>query len=500
MLFIHIGYLAMRKLKKLLFFVLALTILFYFFNSLYVSQEPGALIDVNISGIKKDNYYFVTAITSSEFDWLLKFMDTALAQNEDVNELMFIIWTLNLRTCETEYLTRQVRFNVKVYRFPYHYHPLHVRLYHIAAIKPIVLKKMVNMYGEAVWIEPHTEPSFSLSAISLKLNLKGSMMVSTSRKLPEGQCVVNVVGFSLLRFFSFLTEWESCAINASCIAEAIGKKDDDAPPGTDRLFKFVRKKRHLRCEILGVKYDRNFADDSSLIFKNWNQYRHTCRQHEGCILTGTHKYFLDCLNPNLPRLRKNKQKYAAHHGYAYLEETYGFHRDAPCHKVWNKVHAIFKYLPDCKLLLWIDTDAMFVDMKRSLKDAMNSDELDLLAAWPPEDRMLNAGVLLMRNTATVREFFINVTSGRTWKYNWCTKSAFEQAGIVDQLNSGSMKGKSLVERKRNALQTLCGYRDKDNDDCSFPTKEDFIFHVAPSKCPQMLYLLNNFFEKNPHLW
>ncbi|XP_046853880.1 uncharacterized protein LOC124447025 [Xenia sp. Carnegie-2017] len=492
--------LRLRKIYKVFTVALAVTILFYYIQSLHNNQDL-LIANANDYRIKQDNYHFVTAITSNEFDWLLKFMDTALAQNEDMDELVLIIWTLNLRKCESEYLTRQVRLNVKVYPFPYHYHPLHIRLYHIAAIKPIVLTKMVNMYGEAVWIEPHTEPSFLLAAISKKLNLKGYMFVSTSRHLSEGQCVVNVVGFSLFRHFSFLTNWASCAKNASCIAEVMAKEEDSAPPGTDRLFEFHRRKENVSCEILDVINHRNFAYDPSFIFKNWNnKYRHICRQHEGCILTGSHKFYLECLNPNLPRLRKNKQKYAEQHGYAYLEETYGFHHAGPCHQVWNKVHAIFKYLPDCKLLLWIDTDAVFIDMKKSLEAAMPSKEIDLLISWLPKDRMLNAGVLLMRNTATVREFFINVTSGRTWKYNWCRKSSFEQAGIIDQINSGSMKGKSLVERKEHALQTFCGFRDRDSDDCSFPSDEDFILHPAPSKCPELLDLFNNFFDKNPHLW
>ena len=211
------------------------------------------------------------------------------------------------------------------------------------------------------------------------------------------------------------------------------------------------------------------------------------------LISGSHKFYLNCLNPALGRLRQNKQKYAKRHGYKFLDETFGFHRLAPCNRVWNKIHAILKYLPDCKLLLWIDTDTMIVNMGQTLEAIMESYKVDLLLSWPPKASRLNAGVILMRNTAQVREFFINVTSQKTWQDNWCYKFGYEQSAIADQLNRKTSL-EYFVERE-SVLQTTCGYNAKQ---CSI-TSKDFILHPAAWSCPEMHPLMKTFFDSYAYL-
>ena len=153
---------------------------------------------------------------------------------------------------------------------------------------------------------------------------------------------------------------------------------------------------------------------------------------------------------------QNKIKYTSRRGYAYIEETFGFNKRSPCHRVWNKVHAILKYLGDCELLFWIDTDAVFLNMDKTLESFFDTrSNIEFLATWPPRDGM----IMLMRNTPTVREFFQNVTSGRTWRDNWCHRGKYEQAAIRDQLDIGMKDGKFKIERN-NELQTLCGFKKK----------------------------------------
>ena len=123
---------------------------------------------------------------------------------------------------------------------------------------------------------------------------------------------------------------------------------------------------------------------------------------------------------------------------------------------------------------------------------MHSDQLELLVARPPGERMINAGVLLMRNSATVKEFLLNVTSRRAWNDNWCEKSS-KEARNTEQLQSATMK-----EQKRG-LQNLCKYYDKNSDNLSFPTNDVFILHLARSKCPQVQEILDSLFKENPHL-
>ena len=199
------------------------------------------------------------------------------------------------------------------------------------------------------------------------------------------------------------------------------------------------------------------------------------------------------MTPQLNRLRQKKIKYTSRRGYAYIEETFGFNKRSPCHRVWNKVHAILKYLGDCELLFWIDTDAVFLNMDKTLESFFDTrSNIEFLATWPPRDGMINAGVLLMRNTPTVREFFPNVTSGRTWRDNWCHRGKYEQAAIRDQLDIGMKDGKFKIERN-NELQTLCGFKKKD---CVLSEK-DFIAHFAPPACPELRDLVKTFLDRNP---
>ena len=210
------------------------------------------------------------------------------------------------------------------------------------------------------------------------------------------------------------------------------------------------------------------------------------------VLTGSHKT-QECLTPQLGRLRQNKMKYTNRHGYVYIEETFGFHRSAPCHRVWDKVHAILKYLGDCELLFWVDTDAVFVDMDKTLESFIDSySGKEFLVSWPRTDRMLNAGVLLMLNTPTVRQFFLNITNGKTRTGDWCSRGKFEQAAIRDQLDSGTMNGKFVMERS-NALQTLCSFHNKE----CVVSEKDFIAHFAPPNCPALHDLVKTFLDKNP---
>lgn len=76
---------------------------------------------------------------------------------------------------------------------------------------------------------------------------------------------------------------------------------------------------------------------------------------------------------------------------------------------------ILKYLVDTKLLLWIDTDAVFVDMNRTLESFIQSKETHLVFKGRLHNVPINAGVLLMRSNNVMQEFFRNVTAGKAWR-------------------------------------------------------------------------------------
>ena len=158
------------------------------------------------------------------------------------------------------------------------------------------------------------------------------------------------------------------------------------------------------------------------------------------------------------------------------------------------MHAILKYLGDCEILLWIDADAVFTNIGKSLSSFFEQEKgMELLISRPISDRILNAGVLLMRGTKSIRDFFVNVTNGKAWKSNWCSEWTLEQSAINDQLQSGSLNGKYVIKHDDRFLQSLCGYN---NGQCKW-TKDDFIAHFAPPACPQLVDIVRDFLDKYP---
>lgn len=159
--------------------------------------------------------------------------------------------------------------------------------------------------------------------------------------------------------------------------------------------------------------------------------------------------------------------------------------------MWNKVHTILKYLPDCKRLLWIDTDAVFVNMNKTLESFIQSRETHFVVSRTVTRKAFNAGVFLMQSTSIMREFFVNVTAAKSWsRPDWCWRFGFEQSAIVDVLNSGNMEGKFEINE---SLQSMCGK----NNQC-VPTDKDFILHLAPATCPGYHFLFQTLFKENPH--
>ena len=260
--------------------VVAVVIVFVVFHFHYLNWNQGnkcnllakeLYVNNAQERIKKDNDYLVTAISSYEFEWLMKFIDRLIAQSNGSDDFEFIIWTLNLRTCESEYLTRLRRPRIRLFRFPYHFYPLHMRQYHIIALKPIVISRTIAMYGEAIWIEPNTQLSFLLTDISRTLNHGGFVLGSATASESSPQCPVGVLALSIFRHNSFLTDWEWCAKNETCIAKVLKKSDDEATSVVDKLLEFHRKKKGLRCSTLPVMSDLETKTGSYFVHESWKK-------------------------------------------------------------------------------------------------------------------------------------------------------------------------------------------------------------------------------------
>lgn len=186
--------------KAVLVFAMVLILEVYYLKWKYGSTGVSNELLDNIvqEMIRKDNFHLVTAISTNEFHWLLQFIDLSIAQSKNSIDFEFIILTLNLRTCETEYLKRVLKPKVKLHHFPYNYYPLHIRQYHLSTLKPFVILKTIAVYGETIWLEPRTQLSFLLADFSQTLSNGNLLLASTKEWQTSKQFSVNVIGISML--------------------------------------------------------------------------------------------------------------------------------------------------------------------------------------------------------------------------------------------------------------------------------------------------------------
>lgn len=236
---------------------------------------------VSVAGKKltlQDSYYLVTAIRSREFKWLLKFIAGVILEDE----FELIIWSLNLRDCEFNYLRNlKTSFRLHIHRFPYHFHPLHIRSYELTAIKPIVIQSSAVTFGEVIWIEPSGKLPLQIKRLIEILNDKG-FVAGSSSKQPQGNCLTDAIGVNFIQYKTFLDSWVECARTNSCIAKIWNK--NKAVNGVDVLFEYFRKERKIRCESI-----KSLDVPSSGLLNHWeSNEKELCPLHKACVLTGKH--------------------------------------------------------------------------------------------------------------------------------------------------------------------------------------------------------------------
>lgn len=283
--------------------------------------------------LNKDLYHVVTAASSAEFRPLLKLIDS-LKKHASGFELL--VWSLDLRACELDFLYRlAIPFKITVNEFPFHFHALHIRSFHMNALKPIILDNGAKTFGQLLWIDPTSVVSKDPMTLTDRLTNTG-FVVSAQNTSSMSVCTGQVVGFNYLStpYEKLLKPWAECAKSRPCILSYMNKTRQGIHP----LLNAHVAKAKLRCVPTDtVVRARSYDGDHSLTLARWKTAEPSlCSRRKGCVLTGSHQSH-GCLTPQLVRLRRNKQKYTDHHGYVYIEETHGFHRHAPCHRVWNKV-------------------------------------------------------------------------------------------------------------------------------------------------------------------
>ncbi|KAF9115725.1 Mitochondrial fission protein [Mortierella sp. AM989] len=206
------------------------------------------------------------------------------------------------------------------------------------------------------------------------------------------------------------------------------------------------------------------------------------RKKNIAVLTSSYIYVDMCMaEASLPSA-DNKKEYAAKHGYDFVARSAEFAQEEFRHRrlVWGKIGTIQKVLPHYEWLLWMDMDAVVADIDKDVRDIIRlaedrnekkDNEISMIVARPVKDKMLNAGVMLIKNTEWSRNFWSEVQRRKDW-YN--KPPSYEQGAIWDVMNDPQWSsGVYLFNGDDHTMNTFPKYYEQGN----------FIIHFAPAGCP-----------------
>ncbi|GBB93376.1 hypothetical protein RclHR1_02160002 [Rhizophagus clarus] len=203
------------------------------------------------------------------------------------------------------------------------------------------------------------------------------------------------------------------------------------------------------------------------------------------VVTSSFLYKDNCMVEVGPLSANNKREYAEMHGYAFISRSVEFAQNAYRDRklVWGKVDAIEKLLPYYEWIIWLDMDAIFVNKSLTVEHLLEMfeervggkeefEKINMIVARPVGDRMINAGVFLIRNSDWAKDF---LRRGIQARYDLSYADSLEQAAMRDAIRHPFWR--------KNVLYL-------DNDDHSINTfpdryvRGDYIVHYAPvGGCP-----------------
>ncbi|KAF9191525.1 hypothetical protein BGZ51_007239 [Haplosporangium sp. Z 767] len=205
------------------------------------------------------------------------------------------------------------------------------------------------------------------------------------------------------------------------------------------------------------------------------------RKKNIALLTSSYIYADMCMAEASLLSAENKRAYASKHGYDFIARGAEFAQEEFRGRrlVWGKIGAIQKALPHYEWLFWMDMDAVVADMDKDLRDiikvaeeqgAQQGAEINLIVARPRRDKMLNAGVMLIKNTVWTRRFLNEVQT----KVGWYRKSSYEQAAIWEVMTD---------EKWSSSVYLFDGDDHTMNTFPQYYRDGDFVIHYAPAGCP-----------------
>ncbi|KAG0294407.1 hypothetical protein BGZ96_001246 [Linnemannia gamsii] len=208
------------------------------------------------------------------------------------------------------------------------------------------------------------------------------------------------------------------------------------------------------------------------------------RNKKIAVLTSSYIYADMCMAEAALPSADNKRIYAEKHGHYFIARSAEFAQEEYRHRqrVWGKIGAIQKTLPHYEWLLWMDMDAIVANLDQDVREIIRKaeelnenkqNEVSIIVSRPLVDKMLNAGVMLIKNTDWSRRFLNEVQRRKTW-YNM--RPSYEQGAIWDVMRDDNWtSGVYLFDRDVHTMNTFP----------SFYKQGDFIVHFAPAGCPSV---------------
>ncbi|OZJ02100.1 hypothetical protein BZG36_05212 [Bifiguratus adelaidae] len=201
------------------------------------------------------------------------------------------------------------------------------------------------------------------------------------------------------------------------------------------------------------------------------------------VMTSSFIYPENCMLKAAYPSAQNKRQYALQHGYSFIARSQEFAQQSSSavtrKTVWGKINALEKALPKYDWLFWLDMDAVIMNPNIAIEDLLakfqkmvdNFSDIHLIVAQPTGDKMINAGVLLIRNSAVSAAFLRTVNTAEAY---FMDSPAYEQKAMWEILQQPKWRKHVLV-------------LDGDNHTFNtFPKRYnwgDFVVHYAPDKCP-----------------
>ena len=208
---------------------------------------------VTVASSIKDVFHIVTAASSKEFEPLLKLIYSLTTTKISI---ALWLWSLDLSSCEISYIeSLKTPFRISIEQFPYHVYPLHIRQYHLLAIKPVALDIASLTFGFAMWIDPNSVVTGNMSAMIGKLSETGYI-------IDPGK--TNTIGISYYKYEDFRKRWIDCVKTPSCIMK-YSKEGNNRE--TDLVLRYMMSQKQMKfTSFEGIIGQGSSRDDFFNIF------------------------------------------------------------------------------------------------------------------------------------------------------------------------------------------------------------------------------------------